>query len=141
MLPDTLRNQTSQMGPAPHLSPPQGISPLQGMSPVQGTLRGAGGCDWLGVCKAFLKKQQLRGDPKGVPSLGLQVHQSPGVDSSAPPLNQTTTLFPKPWKHPEPVTRCQGRCSECLPLCVLGGRGSWGQGTSGVSGVAGQVLL
>ena len=103
MLPDTLRNQTRQMGPAPDLSPlqgvspMQGISPMQGLSPVQGTLQGAGGCDWLGVCKAFLKKQQLRGDPEG-----LQVHESPGVDSSVPPLNQTTTLFPKPWKHPSP---------------------------------------
>ena len=54
--------------------PPQGVSPLQGVSHCRGLSKGQGDVTWLGVCMAFLKKQQLRGDPKSVPSLGLQVH-------------------------------------------------------------------
>lgn len=110
--------------------PMQGVSP-QGLSVMQGTLQGVRGGGLAGGLHGLPEEAPIEGAIKASPP---SVSRSTGPQewvSLAPPLNQTTTLFPKSWKHHKPVTRFQGRCSECLTLCVLGGGVLGGRGPAG----------
>lgn len=105
--------------------PPQGVSPLQGVSHCRGLSKGQGDVTWLGVCMAFLKKQQLRGDPKSVPSLGLQVHESPGVGFLSASLESNHHPIPKVLETPQAHHEVPGSVLGMLPSVCPGGLGSW----------------
>lgn len=164
VLPDTLRNQTNQMGSALDLSPrgrvcprrvcstagniptirnvpnagrvPTGRVPMQGVSPqglsvMQGTLQGVRGGGLAGGLHGLPEEAPIEGAMKGVPSLGLQVHGSPGVGLLSASLESNHHPVPKVLETPQARHEVPGSVLGMPHSVCPGWGGPGGQGSCG----------